>query len=92
MKAAEESLDQRISRETTALELESRGEAMVTVGKALLGMDFILVSFVDISVRTGSRLFIWWTIVEGLLALLFVAIGVHQKSQAQKGLNALEPE
>ena len=92
MKVAEERLDQCITRETNALELESVGEAMITVGEALLGMDFILVCFVDISVRTGSRLFIWWTIVEGLLALLFVAIGVHRKSQAHKGLNPLEPE
>jgi hypothetical protein len=91
MRVMEESIQQRIERETAALELERRGEAVITVGKALLGMELILVCFVDISVRTGSRLFIWWVIVEGLLGLILVLIGAHQKSEAHSELDALEP-
>lgn len=51
-----EGMDERIQEETSALELERRGEALITVAKALLGMGLILVCFVEISVRTGSRL------------------------------------
>jgi hypothetical protein len=91
MDLTKQSTDERIEQETSALELERHGEATMTVGKALLGMDLILVCFVDISVRTGSRLFVWWVIAEGVLGLLLVAIGLHQKSEAQKELNALEP-
>lgn len=87
-----EGMDERIQEETSALELERRGEALITVAKALLGMGLILVCFVEISVRTGSRLFIWWVIIEGLLGLLLVAIGLHQKSEAHKKLSALAPE
>lgn len=92
MDVMEERMEQRIERETAALELERCGEAIITIGKALLGMELILVCFVDISVRTGSRLFIWWVVVEGLLGLILVAIGVRQKSRAHISLDALEPK
>jgi hypothetical protein len=92
MDLTEERVEQRIEQETAALELERHGEAIITVGKALLGMELILVCFVDISVRTGSRLFIWWVIAEGLLGLLLVIIGVHRKSKAHSKLSILEPK
>lgn len=85
-------MDERIRVETSALELEQHGEAFITVGKALIGMDMILVCFVEISVRTGSRLFIWWVIIEGLLGLLLVIIGVTHKSKAHEQLSSLELE
>jgi hypothetical protein len=88
----EKPIDEGIEQETRALELERRGELIMTVGKALLGMELILVCFVDISVRTGSRLFVWWVIAEGLLGLLLVLIGVHQKSEALTKLEILQPK
>jgi hypothetical protein len=81
----------RIDREAEALVLESQGEATITMAKALLGMDLILVCFVDIGFRTGSYLFLWWTIAEGLLGITLLAVGAHQKSNAAKRLNAFEP-
>jgi hypothetical protein len=92
MDLTQERATERIERETSALDLERHGEAMLTVAKALLGVDLILVSFVDISVRTGSRLFVWWVIAEGLLGLLLVIIGLYQESEAHKELSALEPK
>ncbi len=82
--------NERIQQETSALELADRGESFITVGKALIGMDMILVCFVEISVRTGSRLFIWWVILEGLLGLLLVIIGVTRKSRAHQQLSRVE--
>jgi len=84
-------IEERVERETAALELERHGEVYLTVGKALLGMELILVCFVDISLRTGSRLFVWWVVAEGLLGVLLLAIGVRQKSEAHRTLSALEP-
>lgn len=91
MDLMEEHLDPRIERETAALELERYGEVIMTVGKALLGMELILVCFVDISLRTGSRLFLWWVVAEGLLGLLLLGIGAHRKSAAHRTLSTLEP-
>jgi hypothetical protein len=91
MDSSEERADQRIERETAALALERHGDGIMTVGKALLGMDLILVCFVDIGFRTGSLLFLWWVLAEGLLGLVLIGVGAHQKSEAQRELNALEP-
>jgi hypothetical protein len=91
MDSREEHADQRIERETAAVALECNGEGMITVGKALLGMDLILVCFVDIGFRTGSLLFLWWVLAEGILGLILIGLGVHRKSEAQRELNALEP-
>lgn len=91
MEVLEEHLDQRIDRESQALELERHGDAVITVGEALLGMDLILVCFVDIGFRTGSLLFFWWVIAEGVLGVILMVVGSQQKSLAKKRLAALEP-
>jgi len=86
--AKESSADQQVDREANALELERQGGVIATVGKALLAMDLILVCFVDVGFRTGSYLFLWWVIAEGLLGLALLGVGAHQKSQAEKTLSA----
>lgn len=91
MDMLEEPVDQRIERETAALEIERHGEVNITVAKALLGMELILICFVDVSLRTGSRLFVWWVIAEGLLGLLLLGIGLRQKSEAHSTLTTLAP-
>jgi hypothetical protein len=92
MDLREEVPDQRVEQETSALELERRGEVSMTVGKALLGMDLILVCFVEIGLRTGSLLFLWWVLAEGLLGVVLMGVGLHQRSEAQRMLNTLEPK
>lgn len=91
MEAVEEHIDERIDRESQALELELHGDAIITVGEALLGMDLILVCFVDIGFRTGSYLFFWWVIAEGMLGAIFMVVGSQQKSKAKRSLRTLEP-
>jgi hypothetical protein len=91
MDITEEHVDQRIQREAAALEVESRGQTIITVGETLLGFDLILICFVEIGLRTGSRLFLWWVIVEGVLGLVLMAIGMRQRANAREELSALEP-
>jgi hypothetical protein len=91
MDSMDEDAKERIARETASLEVESRGDTIITVGEVLLWFDLILICFVEIGLRTGSHLFLWWVIAEGILGLVLVAIGAHQKSKARKNLNALEP-
>lgn len=91
MEATRESVAERIDREEKALELERYGDVAITVGEALLGMDLILICFVDIGFRTGSYLFLWWVIAEGLLGIILFVVGALQKSKAEAKLNALEP-
>lgn len=91
MDSSEERAHQQIERETAALVQRDIGEGFITVGKALLGMDLILVCFVDIGFRTGSLLFFWWVLAEGILGLILLAIGVREKSGARRELEAVEP-
>jgi hypothetical protein len=91
MDMTDKPVDERIESETAALQLEQRGEVAITVGKALLAMDLILVCFVGIGLRTGSFLFSWWVGVEGLLGSVLMIIGIRQKSEAQRKLATLEP-
>lgn len=91
MEAVEEHIDERIDRESQALELERHGDAIITVGEALLGMDLILVCFVDIGFRTGSYLFFWWVIAEGMLGVILMVVGSQRKSKAKRRLRTLEP-
>jgi hypothetical protein len=92
MDLTEERTEQRIERETAALELQRHGEVKLTVSKALIGMDLILVCFVDVGFRTGSLLFLWWVIAEGVLGLVLMGIGLHQKSRALRTLDAFHPQ
>jgi hypothetical protein len=82
---------ERIATETASLEVESRGDTIITVGETLLWFDLILICFVEIGLRTGSHLFLWWVIAEGVLGVVLVAIGMYHKSKARKNLDALEP-
>lgn len=79
-----------IERETAALVLLRRGEAILTVAKALLGMELILICFVIVGLRVGSHLFLWWCIAEGLTGLILVWISLEKKSEAKTMLKALE--
>lgn len=91
MDLVDEHVEQRIQKEAAALDLADRGNVFITLGAALLGMELILICFVDISIRTGSYLFIWWVIVEALLGVVFVVIGMRQKAKARRRLRFLEP-
>lgn len=92
MNQTAEHADQRIERETAALELQRHGEVILTVAKALLGMELILICFVIVGLRTGSYLFLWWSVAEGVAGLVLVWMSLQKKSQAKKVLQALEPK
>lgn len=89
MDSTEEQIDPRIERETAALERERHGNVAITVGKVLLWVDLILVCFVEVGLRTGSRLFLWWTIVQGVLGLILLGAGMHKRSEAEKELSLM---
>lgn len=86
-----DSADQRIERTSAALDAESHGETIITVGKVLLWFNLILICFVVVGLRLGSHLFLWWVIAEGVLGVVLVAFGMRWKSEAQRTLTALEP-
>jgi hypothetical protein len=46
-------------------------------------MDFLLVMFVYVGLRGGSRFWMWWVISEALLALVLIAVGTRMRARVQ---------
>ena len=85
-------VEEHIQREVAALEERRQGAVMMTVGKVLLWMDLILVCFVYAGLQTGSHLFLWWVLGEGLLGLALMGVGALRRADAQRELAALAPQ
>jgi hypothetical protein len=58
---------------------ERTGNTLMTVGKVLLWMDFLLLAFVYVGIRGGSDFWMWWVLVEGVLGLVLVEIGSRKR-------------
>jgi hypothetical protein len=87
-----EIVEEHIQREVEALKEQRRGAVMMTVGKVLLWMDVILVCFVYTGLQTGSHLFLWWVLGEGLLGLALMGVATLKKADAERKLAALAPQ
>ena len=61
------------------MEQKRSGMALMTVGKVLLWMDFLLLAFVFVGLRSGSQMWMWWVIGEGILGLLLIEVGMHRR-------------
>lgn len=55
------------------------GNTLVTVGKVLLWMDFLLLAFVYVGIRSGSDFWMWWVIIEGVLGLVLLEVGSRKR-------------
>ena len=55
------------------------GLGMITVGKLLLWVDFLLLAFVYDSIRGGSRVWLYWVIAQGVLGLVLIEIGWRKR-------------
>ena len=56
-----------------------RGMVLITVGKVLLWMDFLLLAFVYVGLRSGSGMWLWWVLGEGILGLVLIEIGTRKR-------------
>ena len=54
---------------------EAKGSVLMTVGKLLLWTDLIFMSFIYAGVKGGSYLYVYWTVIQGLLGLILLTVG-----------------
>ena len=66
------------------VEGQRSGAVLITVAKVLLWMDFLLLAFVFVGLRSGSDFWLWWVIGEGILALLLLEIGSRKRGSLSK--------
>jgi hypothetical protein len=55
------------------------GNTLMTVGKTLLWVDFLLLAFVSVGIRSGSDFWLWWVITEGVLGLVLIEVGSRKR-------------
>ncbi len=65
--------------EVGIVEEQRKGLVLMTVGRVLLWMDFLLLIFVYVGLRSGSHLWLWWVIVEGVTGLILLEVGAHKR-------------
>ena len=58
---------------------ERLGMALITVGKVLLWFDFMLLAFVAVGVRSGSYMWLWWVLGQGILGMALIEIGMRKR-------------
>jgi hypothetical protein len=67
--------------ESTIEEGKRKGTVLMTVGKVLLWMDFLILMWVYVGLKSGSRMWLWWVIIEGVLGLILLEIGMHKRGK-----------
>jgi hypothetical protein len=60
------------------------GLVIMTVGKVLLWVDFILFAFVFVGVRSGSDFWVWWVVSQGILGLVLLEVGSRKRGSLTK--------
>lgn len=79
-------------KRVTPEELEYRALTLRAVGWLLLAFDGIIAVFVFVGIRDGSLLWLYWTVIEGILGLGLVAAGLRQGERAADAMgHTLEP-
>jgi hypothetical protein len=61
------------------VEKQRRGLVLITVGKVLLWFDFLLLAFVYVGLRSGSHMWLWWVLAEGIVGLVLIEVGSHKR-------------
>jgi len=58
------------------------GSTLAMVGKVLLWMDALLLIFVFVGLRSGSHMWEYWVLGQGILGVVLLAYGVHRRDRA----------
>jgi len=70
-------------KEEASFGQRSLGAVLVTVGKVLLWMDALLLIFVYVGLRSGSGLWLWWVVIEGVLGFALLGAGIHIRAHGR---------
>jgi hypothetical protein len=70
-------------KEEASFGQRSLGAVLVTVGKVLLWMDALLLMFVYVGLRSGSGLWLWWVVIEGVLGFTLLAAGIYIRAHGR---------
>lgn len=81
----------RILEEAASLEELRKSGVSRTVGKVLLWVELVPLTFLYMSLRAGSQLILWWAILEGVLGLVLYVVGSRRRARALANLGVVSP-
>lgn len=73
-----------IDQDMSGIGLARRGSTMAMVGKILLWMDLLLLSFVYVGVRSGSHMWAYWVSGQAILGFLLLGFGIRQRAREMR--------
>ena len=76
--------EERLRATDEAVHEQRLGSVLIVVGWVLLAMDCILAVWIWVGLRSGSDMWLWWVIIEGILGLGFIAVGRHKRQVGQQ--------
>ena len=83
---------ERTSRMNAAAQGEHIGLVLRSLGWQLLIFDMIPVVFVWVGLRSGSWMWLWWALIEGMVGSLLVIAGNYYKEYAAAQVGRGEPD
>ena len=73
----------QVARKSLAPEdLEYRALTLRALGWLLLVLDAIVVVFIFVGIRTGSLMWLYWAVIEGVVGIVLVAAGLRAEQIA----------
>ncbi len=67
-------------------ELEHRALTLRALGWLLLAFDSIIAVFIFVGFRSGSDLWFFWTVIEGMVGIGLIAAGRQRENQANRAM------
>jgi hypothetical protein len=58
-----------------------RGSAMAMAGKVLLWIDLLLLAFVYVGIRSGSRFWLYWVAAQAILGFALLGFGIRRRAR-----------
>jgi hypothetical protein len=70
-----------IDQDMSGIGRARRGSVIAMVGKVLLWMDFLLLAFVYVGLRSGSHMWLYWVTGQGILGFVLVVAGARMRAR-----------
>jgi hypothetical protein len=82
---------ERLRATDEAVHEQRLGSVLVTVGWVLIAMDCILAVWIWVGLRSGSEMWLWWAIGEGILGFALIFIGRHKRQAGAQVIGENSP-
>jgi hypothetical protein len=73
-----------IDQDMSGIGSARHGSTMAMVGKILLWMDLLLLAFVYVGLRSGSHMWAYWVLGQGILGFALLGFGMRRRAREMR--------